>query len=138
MRYISFVLILSLALLPACSCSREESWSPKELWYTAREAEPNIELVLIPVGHEHRRIVCEDYPLEGCVKGTGKRVLIKKVELIVIQYDSRRHACEAALKIKQWYSRDWVLDDVTDEPVLEDFVKKVFNAYRPKRKEDCY
>ena len=39
--------------------------------------------------------------------------------------------------IGQWYAYNWLFDDVTKEPVLEDFVKKAFGAKRPAKDFRC-
>ncbi len=127
-------LVLSAALLflQSCSCSKEEpSYSPTEMWRIATKADPSIELVMVPESQPERRVLCENYPADGCITGSGKRILVSKVELLTIQYASPAQARAAAYKIDQWYAGNWLFDDVTNEPVLESFVIKVFNAKRP-------
>ena len=51
----------------------------------------------------------------------------------MVHFDSEEHARQAAFAIDQFYIRNWVFDDVAGEPVLEDFVKKAFNAKRPAK-----
>lgn len=134
--FVSLVLIFFLA---SCSCSNneEKTWGPFELWDIAKKADPNIELVPIPNHEAHRRVLCAHYRTEGCVKGSGKRVKVRLVELLLIQYETAQQACEAALQVGQWYARNWLLDDVSNEPVLVDFVTKYLEAKKPKTKEDC-
>lgn len=109
------------------------------MWKMAVKKEPSIELVFVADTPEGRlrRITCRAYPSEGCVSGSGKRIKVRLVELIVLQYEKKVSACLAALKINQWYARNWIFDDVTNEPVLEDFVKKVFEAKKPESEKDC-
>lgn len=97
----------------------------------AIKADPTIELVPISVNDESKRVLCSQYNAEGCVEGSGKRILVSKVELLTIQFETVEQAREAALKIDQWHAGNWLFDDVTNEPVLESFVTKVFNAKRP-------
>jgi len=59
------------------------------------------------------------------------------VELLVIQYETSQQACLAAQEVGQWYAYNWLFDDVTNEPVLEDFIQKAFAAKKPLTPEDC-
>ena len=107
------------------------------MWSMASKVEPNIELVGIPNHEAHRRVLCSQYRKEGCIPGTGKRIKVRLVELLVIQYETKKFACLAARNIGQWYFANWVFDDVTNEPVLESFVKEAFNARKPQVNETC-
>lgn len=133
-------IIFSLFLLAGCSCSKEELvWGQVEMWKMAQEKDPSIELVFLadtPEGRA-RRILCQNYRQEGCVVGSGKRIKVRLVEIIVLQYERPIQACMAALEINQWYARNWLFDDVTNEPVLIDFVKNVFEAKKPESPKDC-
>lgn len=140
-QLIFLVTLVFLSALSSCSCSKEEeeNWGAVEMWKMAVEKDPSIELVFVADTPEGRlrRITCQSYPSDGCVVGSGKRIKVRLVELIVLQYESKRDACLAALGIEQWYARNWIFDDVSNEPVLEDFVKKVFSAKKPNKPEDC-
>jgi hypothetical protein len=133
-------LLIPSLFLTGCSCSKEEEkWGQVEMWKMAKSKEPSIELVFLadtPEG-QARRVLCAQYPQDGCVIGSGKRILVRRVEVLVVQYESTLQACKAAAAIGQWYARNWIFDDVTNEPVLEDFVKKVFDAKKPASPEDC-
>lgn len=99
------------------------------MWSIAQKADPSI--ILVPITDPEKRILCENYPTDGCVIGSGKRILVSKVELISVQYETAQQARAAAFKLDQWYAGNWIFDDVTNEPVLESFVQKVFDAKRP-------
>ena len=43
-------------------------------------------------------------------------------------YDDQKDALKAAKRIKGYVSRNWVLDEVRGEPVLERFVVKYLKA----------
>lgn len=109
------------------------------MWKMAKEKDPGLELVFLsdtPEGRS-RRILCENYRTEGCVVGSGKRMKVRLVEVIVLQYERPIQACLAAVAINQWYARNWLFDDVTNEPVLMDFAKNVFDAKKPESPKDC-
>ena len=138
MKYLKIIPIL--LFLVGCSCSKEDpTYSAGEMWDMAYKEDPTIELVFLSDTdlERHRRVLCSHYKAEGCVHGSGKRIKVRLVELLVIQYETSKQACLAALEVNQWHSRNWLFDDVTEEPVLESFVKKVFKAKKPKGQEDC-
>lgn len=101
------------------------------MWLIAIKGDPTIELVPISNSEPEKRVLCSNYPTDGCINGSGKRIKISKVEMLTIQYESVEQARLAAFTIDQWYAGNWVFDDVTNEPVLESFVQKVFQAKRP-------
>jgi len=125
---ISFIILLGLS---SCSCSKEEkTYSATDMWKLAQKSEPNIELVPIPAGMEHKRVLCKNYG-PGCVDGSGKRIKVKRVELITIQFETVEAARAEARRLNQYHFANWLFDEVTEEPVLKYFVKKVFNAVNP-------
>lgn len=133
MKIISITLLFSLLILQSCSCSKEELvYSPTELWFLAKDKDPAIETVPIPNHEAHRRVVCENYQTQGCKEGSGKRILVRKVELLVIQFETMEQAKAEAAHLDQWYARNWLLDEVKGEPVLESWVQTVLDAKRGK------
>lgn len=105
------------------------------MWSLAKKTEPGIELVPIGAGQEHKRVLCKNYG-PGCVKGTGKRIKVRKVELITIQFQTVQEARDEALRLDQYHFANWLFDEVEEEPVLKHFVKKVFKAVNPKEDGD--
>lgn len=122
-------LIFTLFVL---SCTQEERYTTTEMWNMGKAVEPNIMLVPIPNHETDRRILCENYG-PGCIKGSGRRILVRRVELIALQFESIEQARAEARKINQWHAKNWLFDDVTDEPVLESFVKEAFDAQNPNQ-----
>ena len=110
------------------------------MWDMGKKLEPSLKLVFLTNKEENqkKRVLCSEYPRKGCVTGSGKRIKLRLVELLALQYKTKREACEAAVAIGQWYAFNWLFDDVTNEPVLENFVQKAFKAQRPKHKTECY
>ena len=130
-----FIYFFTVLFLASCSCSKEEpTLSPSQMWRLAQKAEPDIELVPIPTGMEHKRVLCENYG-PGCVEGSGKRIKVKRVELITIQFDTVAAARKEARRLDQYHFANWLFDEVKQEPVLKHFVRKVFNAVNPLEEE---
>ncbi len=101
-------------------------YSEVELMAMAQKEDPGIKLILPKTINDG--INCKNYP-PGCL--SGKTAELKKITVVVVQFDSEENAARAAKIINQYYARNWVFDDVTGEPVLEHFVKKVFDAKNP-------
>ncbi|RZF20870.1 hypothetical protein DAY19_12870 [Halobacteriovorax vibrionivorans] len=135
-KHISIVFLFTLSLI-FTSCSEKDIYTPLEMFDMAYKFDNTIEEVRIAAKDKDRHLECSDYPQEGCLKGSPKRFKVRLVEMIVVQYMTTRDSCRAAAKIGQWHARNWLLDDVTGEPVLEDFVKKVYKAKKPKTIESC-
>lgn len=127
------ILIVGLLIfLNSCSCSKEEeTYSPSQMWRIAQKSDPNIELVSIGASQEHKRVLCKNYGA-GCVEGSGKRIQVRKVELITIQFETVVDARREAIRLDQYHFANWLFDEVEEEPVLKHFVKKVFKAVNPK------
>jgi hypothetical protein len=121
---ILFIFFLHLLVI---SCSKKElSYSKEQLFKMAKEGDPDLSFVLPKSINEG--INCKDYS-EGCV--SGHTVKIKNLELIAVEFMTEDQAKLAALKVRGYYSRNWVFDDVTGEPTLESFVQKYLEAKKP-------
>lgn len=125
-----FSLIFCLFLLFGCT-GEKKRYSATELWFKALKFDETIEQVPIPQHEAHRRILCQNYG-DGCVPGSGKRILIRKVELIAVEFIDEEHAKAEALRLNGYFFKNWFFDDVTGEPVLESFVKEAFGAQNPR------
>ena len=124
-------LLITFAILIPLSCFREElNLTPTGLLHRAKKIDSKVKVVPIPDEEAHRRVLCSDYEVyaSGCVPGSGMRLKVGIVELVVIRFDNSKNAAKVARKIGQWHTHNWVLDDVTGEATLEDFVQRAFNA----------
>ncbi|GAB4022624.1 MAG: hypothetical protein Fur0010_25850 [Bdellovibrio sp.] len=123
-------MVLLLFLIQTCSCSKEgPKFTQLQIIDMARKIEPDLEEVQFDLNKtdDPHRVICKNYGA-GCVPNTGKRLKIRKVQLIILEFENEEAAKEEAMRINQWYSKNWLFDNVTDEPVLIDFVKKAFDA----------
>lgn len=117
--------LFSLSILSA-SCTKEVKYSKEALLALAQKADPTVTAVLpktMATG-----ISCSDYST-GCL--SAHIVRVKGLELIAVEYMSREDAIASAKKFRGYYIRNWMLDDVTGEPILEGFVVKELKAQKP-------
>ena len=124
MKYLSIILFLLLTL----SCSDEEEQKPNytngEFLKMARLGDPNLK-VIIPSSISETLVQCSDYT-PPC--RYGLKVIVKNVQLKALFFDDQKDALEAALRRKGYVARNWVLDDVSGEPILERYVEKYLGA----------
>ncbi len=126
-----FLSLILVFFITSCSCSKEEeTFSPSQMWRLAQKSDPNIELVSIGASEPHKRVLCKNYG-PGCVVGSGKRIKVRKVELITIQFETVEQARQEAIRLDQYHFANWLFDEVEEEPVLKHFIKKVFKAVKP-------
>ena len=125
MRVFIFPVFLGLSILSA-SCTKEVKYSKEELLAKAQAGEPSVTIILPRSINDG--ISCSNYT-EGCM--SGHTVKVKNLEMIAVEFGTEAEAKYAAKKIRGYYARNWVFDDVTGEPILEEFVSRVLDAKRP-------
>ena len=114
-----FILLLS-------SCTKELKYSKEELYAKAKAADASTTFILPKSMTEG--ISCGDYT-EGCL--AAHVVQIKNLDLIAVEYMTEEQAKFGAKKMRGYYVRNWLLDDVTGEPTLEKFVTDSLEAKKP-------
>lgn len=112
-------------LVVACSCDTE-ILPQRQLLRMAEAEDPNTEVILPE--DMTKGIKCSDYG-PGCQ--SGRILRIRNVDIVLLEFNNKTSARNEALRIDQYYVKNWVFDDVTGEPVVEHFIRKVYNASRP-------
>lgn len=119
-RFMRLFIFLLAFILVSCSCSEDSpTWDKDEMLDFAREADPDMK---IKIGDLSKTLVdCRDY-IPRCL--IGYRVVLKGLEFNALTYKDQKLAIKAAKRIRGYYSRNWVFDEVRGEPVLERIVIK--------------
>ncbi len=125
MRPLIFSTLALLSILSA-SCTKEVRYSKEYLLARAQKADPSVQLILPRSINDG--ISCSAYT-EGCI--SGHTVRVKDLDMIAVEFSHEEQAKYAAKKIRGYYTGNWVFDDVTGEPVLEEFVSRVLDAKKP-------
>lgn len=120
MRYFLLLFII------IASCTKEVKYSKEALLSKALKADPTISFMLPKNLSEG--VSCADYPA-GCL--SAHLVRVKNLDMIAVEFMTEGEARLAAKKLRGYYARNWLLDDVTGEPVLEKFVTEGLEAKRP-------
>lgn len=123
MKFFS-ILILFLFLL--ISCNKELKYTKEDILKLAQKNDPTVTVILPQSMTEG--IHCSEYS-EGCI--AGHIIRIKKLDMIGVEFVTEEQAILAAKKVRGFYSRNWLFDDVKGEPILEKFVTDVLNAQEP-------
>lgn len=120
----SFLLIFLILLF--ASCTKELKYSKEELYTKAKNADSTTTFILPKSMTEG--VSCGDYA-EGCM--SAHIVQVQKLDFIAVEFMTTEQAKFAAKKVRGYYVRNWVLDDVAGEPLLEKFVEQSLEAKKP-------
>lgn len=69
----------------------------------------------------------------GVNKVNSKPMMYERLSFAVVEFETSTQAKAEALRLNQYYSRNWLFDKVEGEPVLEDLVIVKFHAENPNR-----
>lgn len=126
MKYSLFPLILLLLSILSASCTKELKYTKEELLELGQKKEPDARFLLPKSVTEG--VNCADYTA-GCISGHTMKVL--GLEMILVEFETEEAAIAAAKKFRGYYVRNWLLDDVSGEPILEKFVVENLEAKKP-------
>lgn len=105
----------------ACSNKKELNYNTQDIWGMVSAEDP--ESMFILPEKDYPAIDCRIYG-KGCLYGHTARS--RGLVYLLIRFETELDAKVAARKINGFYYVNWAFDDVKGEPVLEDFIKKVF------------
>ena len=60
--------------------------------------------------------------------------MFERLAFFAVEFETEDQARAEALRLNQYYARNWLLDRVEGEPVLEDYVIETFHAINPKKR----
>lgn len=124
-------IFLVAALLVTCSaCSKkkevvEPRYTVEELTALAHGATATSEK-----GEE--AIQFSDYA-PGVNKVESKSFRYERLVFYAIKFETTEEARSEAVRLNQYYARNWLFDRVEGEPILEDYVITTFQAANPNR-----
>lgn len=123
-----YLFILIFFIFSGCSCHKDEPliYVGNEILDLVKVGDPKV-IIKLP-SKETEVIRCDTYT-PPCK--TSHLYIIKELEAIFLEYHSEEEAKKAAKAIDGYYIRNWVIDDVTGEPILERFVEEFLKATRP-------
>ena len=122
------VCLFVLSNFSGCSKKSEKvqlKYTTEEFMKLAEETTPSKE--------KEDSIQFTDYA-DGVNRVDSKALIYNRLSFYAIEFATEDQARAEALRLNQYYSRNWLLDRVDGEPVLEDYVIKTFKATNPKRR----
>lgn len=126
MKTFIFPLIALILSCLSASCTKEVKYTKEALLKKAQQADSSVTLILPNSLTEG--VSCSDYT-EGCL--SAHIVRVQKLDLIAVEFQTEAQAQFAAKKVRGYYVRNWLMDDVTGEPILEKFVTEKLEAKKP-------
>ncbi|MBC7713883.1 MAG: hypothetical protein H7177_11120 [Rhizobacter sp.] len=125
------VLILSVCLILLSGCAKKKH--EPELKYTPEEFDAIMNTTgAAPSKEKSAEIDFTEFS-PGVNKLTSKPLVYERLNFAVIEFETEKQARDEALRLNQYYSRNWLFDKVEGEPILEDLVLVKFKAENPKR-----
>ena len=113
------------------SCSKNNKVT--ELTYTLEEFNRLAEACTSSHNKDDAVLIFSDYKL-GVNQIESKRLVFKDLIFFAVSFENESQAKEEAIRLNQYYARNWLFDRVEREPVLEDYVIETFKAKNPNRK----
>jgi hypothetical protein len=113
----------------ACSKKHEE----QDLKYTLEEFNLILDRSGAIVDKKVTNLNFSDYGI-GVSRLNSKAMEYQRLSFYVIEFETQSQARSEAVRLNQYYSRNWLLDRTEGEPVLEDFVINTFGATNPNRR----
>jgi hypothetical protein len=124
----NYLLVILFSVLVACSKKAENV----ELKYTLEE----IDNLAHETSHSNEKngggLKLSDYA-PGVNQLESKALMYKRLTFFAVSFESTEQARSEALRLNQYYARNWLFDRVEGEPLLEDYVINSFKAVNPKR-----
>lgn len=122
--------VLLVLLVFSISCSKkkeivEPTYNAEEFMALAHETGPSNEK-----GEDAMKL--SDYS-PGVNRIDSRALKYKRLTFYAIEFETVDQARKEALRLNQYFARNWLLDRVEGEPVLEDYVIETFKAANPRR-----
>jgi hypothetical protein len=126
-RKLIFILFLFSGFV-ACSKKVEKV----ELKYTSEEF-TKLSAETSPMGSKGEGDIKFSEYAQGANHLESKGLIYKRLSFFAISFETVEQARLEALRLNQYFARNWLFDRVQGEPVLEDYVIENFKAINPNK-----
>lgn len=75
-----------------------------------------------------------EYYGTGLIPNSYKILSYKDLSFLVVEFESEEMAKNEALRLKQYFHKNWLIDEVSGEPSLEDLIIYKIHAVNPSVK----
>jgi hypothetical protein len=129
----SFFILISCSIL-FFSCSRKNDEHGKKFTFEELMAR-SVDAVELPKKVEDGGIPIDFTQYAATANQIESRGFrYRKLLFWAISFATEEDARKEALRLNQYYSRNWLFDQVEGEPILEDYVITMYAAINPSRK----
>jgi len=128
----TYALVILMFAAWSCSKEKEPTYLKEELVNLApAEGDDKVQTVLARDIND--AVPCADYG-EGCI--SAHRFRTRGLNFIAVEFETPTQAERSAKKIYAWTARNWLLDDVDGEPLLERWATEYLKAksFNPQKK----
>jgi len=125
-----FKSLILTSLLFSLSCSKKNHVDEKfteEEWKT-------ITAHHTPVSPQGENAIPFHEYSSGVNRLNSKVFIFEKLRFFAIEFETSEQAKKEAIRLNQYYAKNYLFDQVEGEPILEDFVIETFKAINPNRK----
>jgi hypothetical protein len=121
------ILICSSLILVSCTKNQNqgEKYTTEEFAHLASSA-----TAVNPTGENV--IPFFDYS-PGVNKTNSKTLIFERLKFFAVEFETDVQAKNEAIRLNQYYARNYLLDRVEGEPILEDYVIATFKGANPNR-----
>lgn len=124
------LIIMTFFLFLGCSKKHNEH----ELSYTTEEFLAILDKTgATPDKDNSRAINFSEFSL-GVNRINSRPLVYQRLFFSVLEFETVEQAKNEALRLNQYYSRNWLFDKVDGEPILEDMIILQFNAKNPNKR----
>ncbi len=124
---IFFILICFSVLI---SCSKKSS--VVDLKYTIEDIANTLHETSLGSDKAEDALKISDYS-PGVNRLESKSLVYKRLTFYAVSFETSELARKEAIRLNQYYSRNWLFDRVEGEPLLEDYLIEKFKAINPNR-----
>ena len=121
------LLCWSLLLGPILGCWESTQYTRREFYQLGKKSAPQLKIVR--PGEEERWSSCFDYG-RGCEEILN--LSYQGVSFICVRYQDAGQAIQFGRSIDAYVAKNWLLDDVSGEPILERFVQRAWKAQKAR------
>jgi len=122
------IVILSALMLSSCTKNNKEHG----LKYTSEEFTHLASSATTVNSTGENSIPFYDYS-PGVNKVNSKTLIYERLKFYAVEFETEAQAKNEASRLNQYYTRNYLLDRVEGEPILEDYVIATFKAINPNR-----
>lgn len=125
-------LLIFLLVLTSLTLSCSKKVKVEEVKYTLEEFDKLAEAASPIKDKAQDGFNLADYA-PGVNRLESKALVFNRLTFFAVEFETETQARSEALRLNQYYARNWLFDRVEGEPVLEDYVIETFKAINPKR-----